>query len=116
MPAASFVATAWNNGAWNRTGAGYGLKISVEDRDKFFERDWSTVMLRLIGNRTRRIAEANVAKRSFWDATCRELINVEIGRWFIENGFDRWTQGSPPRFRMRPVTRREFEVRLDHRR
>ena len=115
MDQSSFPATAWNNGARHRTGAGYGLKISSEDRDRYFERDWNTVTLRLVGERTSRVAEANVAKSSFWDGTCRELIAAEIGRWFIENGFDRWTRGTPPRFRMRPLTQREFEVRPGHR-
>ena len=115
MDQSSFPATAWNNGAWHRTGAGYGLKISSKDRDRYFERDWSTVTLRLLGEQTSRVAEANVAKSSFWDGTCRELIAAEIGRWFIENGFDGWIRGTPPRFRMRPLTQREFEVRPGHR-
>lgn len=113
MDQIGFPATAWNNGARHRTGAGYGLKISSQDRDTYFERDWNTVTLQLIGERTSRIAEPNVAKDSFWDGTCRELIAAEIGRWFIENGFDRWTRGAPPRFRMRLLARREFEVRPD---
>ena len=52
----SFEVTAWNNGAWHETGAGYGLKISVEDRDTYFDRDWDTVTLRLVGKRTSSIA------------------------------------------------------------
>ena len=105
-----FTATAWNNGSWSRTGAGYGLKITSEDRDRHFDRDWNAVTLHLMGERTSRVAEANLAKDSFWDAKCRELIKVEIGQWFSENGFDRWTRGDPPRFRMRPLGRSEFEV------
>ena len=108
-----FEATAWNNGAWYETGAGYGLKISADDRDKYFDRDWDTVTLRLIGERTSRIAEANVAKDSFWGPHCRELIQLEIGQWFIENGFRRWPRNAPPRFRMVHVAGLEFEVRPD---
>ena len=113
MNSNSFRATAWNNGDWRDTGAGYGLKISAEDRDRHFERDWDTVTLRLVGERTSRLAEANVAKASFWGAQCRELIKLEIGRWLIENGFRRWPRNAPPRFRMRLIDRREFEVRPD---
>lgn len=105
-----FTATAWNNGSWSRTGAGYGLKISSEDRDRHVDRDWAAVTLHLIGERTSRVAEANVAKGSFWDGTCRLFIKVEIGQWFIDNGLDRWTRGAPPRFRMRPLGQREFAV------
>lgn len=108
-----FEATAWNNGDWHDTGAGYGLKISAADRDRHFERDWDTVTLRLVGERTSRIAEANVAKDSFWAPECRELIKLEIGQWLIENGFRRWTRNAPPRFRMLPVDHRNFEVRPD---
>ena len=107
----SFQATAWNNGSWSRTGGGYGLKISIEDRDRHFERDWKSVMIRLIGKRTSGIAEANVAKGSFWNQECRELIKAEIGRWFIENGLAPWPPLPPPRFRMLRVADREFEVR-----
>ena len=106
----SFEATAWNNGGWHDTGAGYGLKISAADRDRHFGRDWETVTLRLVGERTSRVAEANVAKKTFWNAQCRELIKLEIGQWFIENGFHRWSRDAPPRFRMIPVAVREFEV------
>lgn len=113
MGSNSFRATAWNNGEWRNTGAGYGLKISVEDRDRHFKHDWNTVTLRLVGNRTSRVAEANAAKASFWGPQCRELIKREIGRWLIENGFRRWPRNAPPRFRMRLVDRREFEVRPD---
>ena len=107
----SFNAIAWNNGDWRDTGAGYGLKISAEDRDKYFDRNWGTVTLRLVGERTSRIAEANVAKNSFWGPKCRELIKLEIGQWFIENGFRRWTLNAPPRFRMIHIAGHEFEIR-----
>ena len=113
MDPSSFDARAWNNGRWHATGAGYGLKISAEDRDKYFDTDWDTVTLRLIGERTRRVAEANITKDSFWSPECRELIQLEIGQWFIENGFRRWTLNVPPRFRMLPVAGRDFEVRPD---
>ena len=113
MDPRNFEATAWNNGAWHETGAGYGLKISAGDRDRYFDKDWDTVTLRLIGEETSRIAEANVAKHSFWGPKCRELIKLEIGQWFIENGFGRWTRHALPRFRMVRIAGREFEVRPD---
>lgn len=108
-----FEATAWNNGPWHETGAGYGLKISADDRDKYFDRDWDTGTLRLITERTSRIAEPNVANDSFRGPQCRELIKLEFAQWFTENGFRRWTRNTPPRFRMIPIARREFEVRHD---
>ena len=86
MASESFVATAWNNGNASDSGAGYGLKIGIADRDRFFQRSWRTVTLRLAAGGDTRIAEVNCAKDSFWNGTCRELIGKEIGRWFIDNG------------------------------
>ena len=111
MNASDFPATAWNNGQWSPTGAGYGLKIPIGDRNRHFRREWHTVTLRLIGERTRRVAVANVAKASFWDHACRELIQAEIGRWLIENKLAVWPRGRPPRFRIAPIATGEFEVR-----
>ncbi len=38
-------AVGWSNGSPSSTGAGYGLKVGVEDRDRFFERAWAEVLL-----------------------------------------------------------------------
>ncbi|MCY3826717.1 MAG: hypothetical protein OXG10_04980 [Candidatus Dadabacteria bacterium] len=71
MSRRSFPATGWKNDRHN-------LKISVEDRDEFFNRNWKTVILYLVNGQKRRTAIANIAKALFWDGTCRELINTEI--------------------------------------
>ena len=110
MTREAFIATAWNNGCPKDSGAGYGLKISIADRDRFFMKGWQTVTLRLIAGGTPRIAEVNCVKESFWNDTCRELIGKEIGRWFIDNGFAPWPRGAPPRFRVSPVAERLLEV------
>lgn len=107
-----FIATAWNNGQQSDTGAGYGLKISSSDRDRFFDRSWKTVRLNLLTEQNGRTAEVNVEKSSFWSSICREMINKDIGRWFIDNQFAPWRRGRPPRFRFVPVREREFNV--DH--
>lgn len=65
----SILATAWDNGQWSTTGAAYGLKVSIEDHDRFFDRERKSVTLRLVVGEKRRVAEANVAKASFWDGT-----------------------------------------------
>ena len=84
--------------------------ISVADRDRFFDRGWQSVTIRLSAQTTTRIAEANYAKESFWNGTCRELISKEIGRWFFDNGLAPWPRGAPPRFRISPVEARVFDV------
>jgi hypothetical protein len=38
-------ATAWNNGSHSATGAGYGLRISRQDRDRFFDPQWRRLCL-----------------------------------------------------------------------
>ena len=111
MKRKSFVVTAWNDGRWSPTGGGYGLKVPIEDRNRFFKKTWRTVILRLESGGIRGIAEANVAKASFWDETCRELIKQEIGVWLIDCGFAPWPNGSPPRFLMFPAGEGEFDVR-----
>ena len=42
-------ATAWNNGSHHASGAGYGLRVSGEDRDRYSDRDWSEVVFDLDG-------------------------------------------------------------------
>ena len=44
-----FIANAWNNGQHHLSGAGFGLKISLDDRERFFNRDWQSVILHLSG-------------------------------------------------------------------
>jgi hypothetical protein len=34
------IVSAWNNGAHNRNGAGYGFKVNIPDRDQYFKQDW----------------------------------------------------------------------------
>lgn len=43
------IVTVWNNGAYHQSSAGYGLKISISDRDQFFKREWNSVVLELEG-------------------------------------------------------------------
>lgn len=92
--------TAWNNGRHNSTGGGYGFKLKAKDRDASFRRSWTTVFVSLPGSEPE--VEVNVAKLSFWSATCRELISREFGRWLIDNGYAPWSSGAPPKFRLRP--------------
>ena len=111
MSRRSFPATGWKSGRHSRTGVSYGLKISVEDRDEFFDRNWKTVTLYLVNGKKRRTAIANVDKASFWEGVCQELINTEIRSWFFEFDFAPWADGDPTRFRMFSKGDGEFEVR-----
>jgi hypothetical protein len=110
MQSAGFIATAWNNGKHHTTGAGYGLKISVADRDTFMRRAWGSVDLHLSG--AAEPIRVNIAKDSFWSDTCRELISQHIGHWLIAQGLAPWPDGKPPRFRLVPRHPRGFDVLL----
>lgn len=106
----TFVASAWNNGSHHSSGAGYGLKVSASDRDRYFDRRWGMVELHLptLGEPVR----VNIDKDSFWSGNCRELISREIGQWLQKIGKAPWPNGSPPRVALRPRGRGEFDVRL----
>ena len=103
--------TAWNNGKNHKTGAGYGLKIPLADRDPHFDRRWRTVFIELPSGKSHITVEANVAKDSFWGAQCRELISRDIGRWLIDEGHAPWPEGSPPNFEAVLLADRRFRVK-----
>jgi hypothetical protein len=106
----SFIATTWNNGQYHTSGAGYGIKISLENRERFFNPDWQTVILHL--NSYDHPVQVNVAKESFWNRTCGELISKHIGLWLQRNNCARWPIRQPNQVRMTVIGQREFKVEL----
>ncbi len=109
------IVTAWNNGQHHPSGAGYGLKITVADRDRYFHREWRSVTLILEGQ-TQPI-EINISKPSFWGETCHELISAEIGRWLKQNGLTPWAKGNPPKLVLEPMSERaHFHLRSSSKR
>jgi len=99
--------TAWNNGNYHPSGAGYGLKVAVNDRDRYFDRSWQVVTVRIPDGSE---AGVNVAKRSFWNDSCRELISKEIGQWMVRSGLAPWQKGHPPTFDLEPLANGCFEL------
>ena len=87
--------TAWNNGENHPSGAGYGVKLSIEDRDKYFTRSQKSILLEHEGKLG--LVKVNVDKPSFWGAKCRELISKRIGIWFFENKIAPWKKYHPPK-------------------
>ncbi len=43
------IVTAWNNGRHHASGAGYGLKVAIADRDRYFDPEVASVVLELKG-------------------------------------------------------------------
>ena len=100
------LVTAWNNGSFTTSGAGYGVRLDASDRDRFFKRAWKTIELELDGNSA--IVSVDIAIDSFWDTTCKELINAEIGRWLIRNNLAPWAKGKPPKLTLLHVGSKRF--------
>ena len=104
------IVTAWNNGSWFESGAGYGVKVDLEDRDRYFTRDWGTVEIAL--GVTDIIASVNIDKDSFWNQTCRELISKEIGCWLINSGLAPWSSYNPPKLELAVIGGNQFRLEL----
>ena len=100
------IVTAWNNGTHSKSGAGYGVRLDANDRDRFFKREWKSIRLSLEG--TSDVIEVNIAKQSFWGPACRELISAEIGRWLLHNGLAPWPKGNPPRISLKHIESNRF--------
>jgi hypothetical protein len=103
------IVTAWKGGTTTKNGGGYGVKLNACDRDRYFQRDWKSVQLSLDG--TSDVIKVNVAKPSFWNNTCRELISAEIGRWLICNGLVPWQKGNPPKLKLEHLINNHFVLR-----
>ena len=104
------IVTAWNNGSFHESGAGYGLKINGSDRDKTFDRKWDHVVLDL--EKYPEPVIVNINKSSFWGPTCRELIKKEIGAWLLANELAPWPKNKPPKLNMNHVSDNKFQVKL----
>jgi hypothetical protein len=100
--------TAWNNGSFHSSGAGYGFKVPIDDRDRFFERSWGSVVVELPLNNEFIEVILNIDKESFWSESCRELISKKIGQWLISQKFAQWPKGEPPKFNVRLVSQGRF--------
>jgi len=106
----TFNAKTWNNGKRNSSGAGYGIKIKMQDREQFFNRNWKTVILHLDGYS--KSVDSNVAKKSFWTKTCGELIRKDIGIWLLQNNCAVGTLGWLFEVRMTIIGEREFKIEI----
>jgi hypothetical protein len=98
-------ATAWSNGSPSPTGAGYGLKISREDRDRFFDRSWKEIVLHLPGQEPTLIS----LSASFWKS-CTELRSSSIGQWLISRRLAPWPRGEPPVLTLLRAGDKEFRI------
>jgi hypothetical protein len=99
--------TAWNNGKYASSGAGYGLRLDPADRNKTFQQSWSNVTLDLPND----VNGVQVRlSASFW-RDCPELRSAMIGKWLIASGYRRWPRRSPPAFTLTQVQGNRFKVK-----
>lgn len=104
------IVTAWNSGQHSKAGGGYGLKISIRDRDKYFNRKWTDVELELSDSDI--LISVNIAKSSFWGDICRELIHKEIGKWLISRNLAPWKPYHPPKLKLEPIKGSRFRLKV----
>lgn len=97
--------TGWNNGSPKDTGAGYGIRILPKDRDKFFQRNWNSVIIRLEGDEEVEV----VLPKSFW-RRCPELRSAKIGKWLLKNGLAPWKRNNPPQLELEFVGEQKFNL------
>lgn len=98
-------AVAWSNGSPLSSGSGYGLRVSAEDRDRFFDRAWTNVIIELPGEGPSTVA----LSKSFW-SRCSELRSAALGRWLLGAGLAPWPRGEPPTFLLLPREEGRFTV------
>ena len=99
------IFTAWTNG-----NKGFGFKISIIDRDVYFSKNISPVYIRLPQNEEFLTVECNTDKDSFWNKTCKELINSDIGIWLKTNNYYPWPNGNPPKFEVQKVNQNTYQI------
>ena len=102
--------TAWNNGRHHPTGAGYGLKVPIQDRDSCMVRTIRSVVLRVPTRDGPLSIAFNIDKDSFWAPTCHELVSRQFGKWMISRGLAPWPTGRPPRFDVEQVSSGVFAL------
>ena len=98
--------TTWNNGTFNPSGAGYGIRIPREFRDAHFKPEWDSVQLHIED----KVININL-KPTFW-TTCNELRSKEIGSYLIKHGLGKWDKGQPHILNLELVNRSSFQLKI----
>ena len=106
------IVKAWNNGAHNRSGSGYGLKVSPADRDEHFKQEWTSILVELPGLDS--LVDVPIDAAAFWSEAGHPLVSLEIGKWLRHNGLAPWPMGNPPFLVLEPVAENRFRVEKMH--
>lgn len=98
---------AWSNGSPRPTGAGYGVRIALDDRDRHFDMAWVDIEVALDGL----VSVTVPLSASFW-RTCTELRSACIGRWLLSHNLAPWPRGNPPTVVLSPTHHNHFQLSL----
>src|SRR5438128_1151554 len=90
----AITVAAWNNGDFNPSGAGYGLRLSETDRDALFRTSWREVVIHAPAEKGLQPVAVRLSP-AFWK-NCPELLSAVIGRWLIGRGHATWPTRRPP--------------------
>jgi len=100
------IAVAWNNGAHSRNGSGYGFKITPDDREAYFKKEWQVIVLEIEGQQPSEVT----LTPEFWERENHELHSKAVGLWLRKNGLAPWHVGNPPSFTLDHVEDNRFKI------
>lgn len=104
------IVKTWNNGKYNNSGAGYGIRISKPDRGKFFNKSWKYIKIDCGNSKN---SQQILITDTFW-TTCLELRSEMIGKYLIDNGLGIWERGKPHRLLLLPQDNNKFILMLSN--
>ena len=102
------IVNAWNNGAQSRNGLGYGFRVHPADRDAYFQKEWTSIVLEVEGQGE--AVEVNLVGLGLWEATPAAISCPALGRWLRHNGLAPWVRGQAPTFVLEPIGENRFRV------
>jgi hypothetical protein len=104
----SIMISAYNNGEFSQTGAGYGFRIKNSEVKKNSKLLVSEIFITL-DNKFKNI-KVTINQDTVSDGERVVFTNKEIGRWMIKNGINEWGEGIPPKFIMQHIEKNFFVV------
>jgi len=101
--------TAYNNGKYHKSGAGYGFRINNSDVRRYFQIPYSNISLHLENSKKEILVNLNSSSISYGERII--ITNKEIGKWLIKNKMAIWSEGTPPKFKMIHLNENKFVIR-----
>jgi hypothetical protein len=102
------IVTAWNNGAHNRNGSGYGFRVHPDDRDTYFKKEWDKIYLEIEGEEAP--VEVQITAERLWATPPHEIQCAALGHWLRKQGLAPWRRGAEPVFILDPLQDNHFKV------